>query len=59
MPQILKRFLENIQARFKRRASNTGKDWDSSVPHDNVGVADKGKGRAENTESERRLVLHR
>jgi len=56
MPQTFKRFLENIEAHSKRRVPNTGKDWDSSIPHD-VRVADKGKGRAENTESERRLVV--
>lgn len=48
---------ENIRAHFKRRVPNTGKDQDSSIPHDNFRVADKGKGRAENTESESRLVV--
>jgi len=57
MPQPFKRFLENIKAHFNRRVPNTSKDWDSSIPHDNVRVADKGKSRAENTESERRLVV--
>jgi hypothetical protein len=56
MPQTFKH-LENIQAHFRRRVPNTSKDRDSSIPHDNVRVADKGKGRAENTKSERRLVV--